>query len=191
MKPEAESLTVAERCWQEDIFFNIGVDVNGWWRSTLAKERAVCGLSGLIGVSNVLTEMRVGCWGDPMDHTVDASTCKSILFRRGRGGIKDLDTKQLWVQEAITEKRIRALKINRGEPHRHIGVDVRMMGCDVGGRSTCCRCRCRYSVCLLKHFLGLRLRLTRDTNLADGAARWTAPTGALNPGVVRVALDCV
>ena len=29
--------------------------------------------------------------------------------------MKHLDTKQLWVQEAITEKRIRVLKINREE----------------------------------------------------------------------------
>ena len=76
---------------------------------------AVCGLSRLIGVSNVLKEMRSECWGEPMEHAVDASTCKSILLRRGPGGMKHLDTKQLSVQEAITEKRIRVLKINREE----------------------------------------------------------------------------
>ena len=60
---------------------------------------AVCGLSMLTGVSNVLKEMRSECWGDPMEHAIDASTCKSILLRRGPGGMKHLDTKQLWVQE--------------------------------------------------------------------------------------------
>ena len=68
---------------------------------------AVCGLSRLSGVSNVLKEMRCECWGEPMEHAVDASTCKSIPLRRGPGGMKHLDTKQLWVQKAITEKRIR------------------------------------------------------------------------------------
>ena len=42
-----------------------------------------------------------------MKHAIDASTCKSILLRRGPGGMKHLDTNQLWVQEAITEKRFR------------------------------------------------------------------------------------
>ena len=51
---------------------------------------AVYGLSRLIGVSNVLKEMRSECWGEPMDHAVDASTCKSILLRRGQGGMKHL-----------------------------------------------------------------------------------------------------
>ena len=37
MKPGAESLTVVELCWQEDIFFNIGADVNRWWRSAVAQ----------------------------------------------------------------------------------------------------------------------------------------------------------
>ena len=69
----------------------------------------------LIGVSNVLKEMRDECWGDPMEHGFDVSTCKSSPLRRGPGGILRLDTKQLWVQEAITEKRIRVLKINQEE----------------------------------------------------------------------------
>ena len=64
-------------------------------------------------MSNVLKELRGECWSDPVEHAVGASTCKSILLRRGPGGIEHLDTKQLWVQEAITEKRIRVLKINR------------------------------------------------------------------------------
>ena len=75
----------------------------------------VCGLTWLIGVSNVLKEMRGECWGDPMEHAVGASTCKSILLRRGPDGIEHLDTKQLWVQGTITEKRIRVLKIKREE----------------------------------------------------------------------------
>ena len=47
-----------------------------------------------------------------MEH---ASTCTSLPFRRGVGGIKHLDTKQLLVQEAIMEKPIRVLKINHEE----------------------------------------------------------------------------
>ena len=107
---------------------------------------AVCGLSKLTGVSNVLKEMRGECWGEPMEHAVDAPTCMSILLRRGPGGMKHLDTKQLWVQEAITEKRIRELKINREEnpadtlesysSAKVMQKHVKMMGCEV--RSTCC-----------------------------------------------------
>ena len=55
----------------------------------------VCGLTRLIGVSNGLKETKSERWSDPMWHAVDASTCKSILLRRGPGGIKHLDTKQL------------------------------------------------------------------------------------------------
>ena len=78
----------------------------------------------------------------PMEHAVDVSTCKSILLRRGPGGFKHLDTKQLWVQDAVTEKRIRVLKINRDEnptdtlasysSARIMQKHVRMMGCEVG-----------------------------------------------------------
>ena len=102
----------------------------------------VCGLTRLIGISNILKEMRGECWGNPMEHAVDASTCKSILLRRGPGGIKHLDTKQLWVQEAITEKSIRVLKINREENPadtlasysnaKVMQKHIRMMGCEVG-----------------------------------------------------------
>ena len=101
----------------------------------------VCCLARLIGVSSVLMEMRSECWCDPMEHAVDASTCKSFLLCRGPGGIKHLDAKQLWVQEAITEKSIRVLKINREEnpadtlaSHSNAKVmqkHVRMMACEV------------------------------------------------------------
>ena len=91
--------------------------------------------------SNVLKEMRGECWSDPMEHSVDASTCKSVRLRRGPGGIKHPDTKQLWVREAITEKRIRVLKINREEnpadtlasysSAKVMLKHVRMVGCEV------------------------------------------------------------
>ena len=64
-----------------------------------------------------------------------------FFFCRGPGGIKHLDAKQLWVQKAITEKSIRALKINREEnpadtlaSHSNAKVmqkHVRMMACEV------------------------------------------------------------
>ena len=72
-----------------------------------ASWRQGCSLARVIGVSNVLKEMRDECWGDLLEHAVVAPTCKSILLRRGPGGIKHLDTKQLWVPEAFTEKSIR------------------------------------------------------------------------------------
>ena len=52
MKPGAESLTVVELCWQEDIF-NIGADVNVVALSSGEAEvcSAVCGLSRLMEMS--------------------------------------------------------------------------------------------------------------------------------------------
>ena len=40
----------------------------------------VCGLTRLLGVSNVIKEMRSECWGDPMEHAVDASFTSPFFF---------------------------------------------------------------------------------------------------------------
>ena len=85
---------------------------------------AVCGSSRLIGVFNVLKKMRVECWGDPMEHVVDASTCNStsFYFAVDQAGLS-------MIQEAITEKRIAALRIHwEGESRKHSGVVLKRQG---------------------------------------------------------------
>jgi hypothetical protein len=71
-------------------------------------------LSSGIGVWNALRELRGESWGS-MKHFVDASACKSILLRKGAGSVKHLETKDLWVQDAIRRKGIQVGKIPRDE----------------------------------------------------------------------------
>ena len=42
-----------------------------------------------------------------------ASVCKSVVLRRGCGSIKHIETKDLWIQEAIRRKSIEVKKIPR------------------------------------------------------------------------------
>ena len=118
MNPGAESLTVVECCYQEDIFFNIGADVNQWWRETLAKRRCTrC--RARFDQAHWRVERPEGDEGRVLGlsdgHAVGASTRMSIPLRRGPGGIQHLNTKQLWVQEAITEKLDPCIAVNREE----------------------------------------------------------------------------
>ena len=57
-------------------------------------------------------ELRGEQWGI-LRHQVDASACKAILMRKGAGSIKHLETKDLWVQEAIRRKGIVVVKVDR------------------------------------------------------------------------------
>ena len=118
------------------------VQTSTGWRSALAKHMSTVACAGWSGSSaHVLKEMWSECWGDPMEHAVDASTGKSIFLRSGQGGMKHLDITKLWVQEAITEKSIRVLKMNREENPADTFASysdaqvmqkrVRMMGCEV------------------------------------------------------------
>ena len=69
-------------------------------------------------------KMRGECWGDPMEHVVDASTCNStsFCFAVDEAGLS-------MIQEAITEKRIAALRINwEGESRKHTGVVLKRQG---------------------------------------------------------------
>ena len=74
---------------------------------------SVCGLTRMLGLVNVLREMRGQMWGDPLVHALDASACKSMLLRHGSGGLKHLETKNSWVQEAVKSKHIKVVKIAR------------------------------------------------------------------------------
>ena len=74
---------------------------------------SVCGLTRMLGLVNVLREIQGKTWGDPLVHAVDASACKSMLLRHGSRGLKHLETKNLWVQEAVKSKHIKVVKIAR------------------------------------------------------------------------------
>ena len=75
---------------------------------------SVCGLSRFAGLVNLLRELRGEEWAT-LQHEVDASVCKSILLRKGPGGVKHVDTKHLWVQEFIRRKNIKVVKVPRYE----------------------------------------------------------------------------
>ena len=74
----------------------------------------VCGLVRLIGILNLGQEVWGDAWGRPV-HRVDASACKGILLRKGAGSVKHLETKSLWVQEAIKRRGIVVEKVAREE----------------------------------------------------------------------------
>ena len=110
---------------------------------------SVCGLSRFAGLLNLLRELRGETWGHPQ-HDVDASACKSILMRKGPGGVKHIDTKFLWVQELIRRKDIKVTKVVRTENAadslasysavNDLHYHLRLLRCqlrDVGGRVLC------------------------------------------------------
>ena len=70
------------------------------------------GLSNSLGIWNTLHELSGPEWGRLSLH-VDASVCKSVVLRRGAGSIKHLETKDLWIQEAIRIKSIDVIKVPR------------------------------------------------------------------------------
>ena len=74
----------------------------------------MCGILRLLGIVNLLTEMR-GEKAVLAVHEVDPSACKGILLRKGVGSIKHLETKDLWVQEVIRRRSFSVRKIPRAE----------------------------------------------------------------------------
>ena len=90
---------------------------------------------------NVGSELRGKEWGSPIVHEVDASACKSILMRKGAGGLKHVEVKQLWVQEAVAKKSIRVCKIGREwnaaetlasySTSKTIQAHLRMLNCEL------------------------------------------------------------
>ena len=106
---------------------------------------AVIGLPRLAGLLNLLRELRGSDWGIPV-HQVDASACKGILLRRGTGGVKHLEVKDLWAQELIRRKSIQVRKIARTENcsdslafyscPRTKSEHMRKLGCEVNVSSS-------------------------------------------------------
>ena len=58
-------------------------------------------------------------WGRII-HRVDAGACRAIMLRRGRGGLKHVTVKSLWVQEAVREYLIPIERVPRDAIHAHI-----------------------------------------------------------------------
>ena len=70
-----------------------------------------CGIAELLGMRNISTFLTgQKC---SLIHQLDASAAKSMLLRQGCGGLKHLDIRTLWVQEAILAEDIDVQKINR------------------------------------------------------------------------------
>ena len=65
----------------------------------------------MIGVANLYQEVFYESL--PMDLNVDASACKGMVMRSGRGRVKHLSMKQLWIQGAVESWNIRVNKIPR------------------------------------------------------------------------------
>ena len=72
----------------------------------------VTGMSRFLGLVHLARDLRGNDWGS-LSHHVDAAACKGMLMRRGVGGVKHIETKHLWIQEAIMQKSINVVKIPR------------------------------------------------------------------------------
>ena len=67
----------------------------------------------MFGLVIVLHEMRGPSWRCLLVDAVDSSACKSMLLRHGSGGLKHVETKNFWEQEAVQSKHIKLIKIMR------------------------------------------------------------------------------
>ena len=74
---------------------------------------SVCGLSRLLEIYNLLTEL----YREEVKiaHYVDSTACKSIMMRRGAGAVKHLSTKALWSQEIVRSYKVEVRKVPRAE----------------------------------------------------------------------------
>ena len=74
---------------------------------------AVKTVSEMVGVANLYQEV----YGEnvQMDLSVDASACKGMIMRAGRGRVKHLSTKQLWIQGAVEAWGMKVHKIPRND----------------------------------------------------------------------------
>ena len=73
---------------------------------------SVRGLSNSLGTLHLMRDISSKDWGE-LSHYVDATACKSILMRKGAGSIKHLETKYLWVQDAIRREKVKVSKVPR------------------------------------------------------------------------------
>ena len=76
--------------------------------------------ASVVGVTRALGVLHLGCslWGDArgaIRHCVASHACKSIICRKGSGGIKHLSTKDLWIQEVVRRYGIVEQRIPRAE----------------------------------------------------------------------------
>ena len=50
-----------------------------------------------------------------LEHKIDATATKGMILRQGAGQMKHLSIKELWIQEAVQDHKIRVIKIPREE----------------------------------------------------------------------------
>ena len=75
---------------------------------------SVVGITRVLGALHLCRSLWGDAWGS-VRHCLDSSACKSIICRKGSGGIKHLSTKDLWVQEAVRRFGIHEQRIPRAE----------------------------------------------------------------------------
>ena len=101
-----------------------GAHLLGHWcriQSVVALSSAEAELyASVLGITRVLGVLHLGrsLWGEEwgtIRHCLDSSACKSIISRKGSGGIKHLSTKDLWVQEAVRRFGIVEQRVPRAE----------------------------------------------------------------------------
>ena len=78
---------------------------------------------------------------DPLVHAVDAPACKSMLLSHGSQDLRHLETKNLWVQEAVKSKHIKVAKfageVNAADSLACLSATnilrdhMRLIGCDL------------------------------------------------------------
>ena len=66
-----------------------------------------------------MREFKSNDWGRIVQR-VDASACRAIMLRRGRGGLKHITVESLWVQEAVREYSIAIERVPRDVMHAHV-----------------------------------------------------------------------
>ena len=90
-----------------------------------------CGRQPVITLSSGEAELQLSLWSGPHAwigkcaardtrtqlamSLVYASACKSMLLRHGSGGLTHVETKNLWVQEAMQSNHIKVTKMNAAD----------------------------------------------------------------------------
>ena len=77
------------------------------------------GISETLGFVHLMREVKSNDWGRIV-HRVDASACRTIMLRRGCGGLKHITVKTLRVQELVREYSIVIERVPRDVMHAHV-----------------------------------------------------------------------
>ena len=75
----------------------------------------VDGASRTLGLQAAARELGILTEGVPVVAAIDSSAAKSYASQRGVGRIRHVEVKQLWLQQAVAEERIKLVKITGTE----------------------------------------------------------------------------